>query len=176
MIYQLVKSTNPLLHQKLPRFDFSNPPIDPKQLAHDLAETMVAKNGVGLSANQVGLPYRAFVVASDPIMCCFNPIIVDQSPQTMVLDEACLSLPGITVKKDRPLKIRIRFTLPSGETVTEIYQGMTARIMCHEMEHMEGKLITTGLSRITLDILIKKAKKLGFNYTHADFRSNDGNT
>jgi len=87
----LVDANDPILKQKLPRFDFNNPPADPHEIAHILAQTMIKNEGLGLAANQVGLPYRVFVVMGNPIRCCFNPIIVDESEDTLLMEEGCLS-------------------------------------------------------------------------------------
>jgi len=82
MIYELVKHDHPLLSTVLEHFDFDNPPIDPVELATNLTETMLKNNGLGLSASQCGLPYRAFVIANNPVMACFNPRIIDASYET----------------------------------------------------------------------------------------------
>lgn len=152
-------------------FDFNNPPVDPIQLAIDLAETMLFHNGLGLAANQCGLPYRLCVVRSDPIIAMFNPKLVDWSEDFDVLDEGCLSFPNLLVKVRRPKRIRVRYTRPNGETVTERYAGMTARIMCHEISHLNGKLFTDDLSPFMLRRLIEKHnKKFKTNYQYSDFR------
>lgn len=139
-VLRLVPASHELLRQKMERFDFKNPPIDPSYLAKDLAETMIAHNGVGLSANQVGLPYRVFVITGNPIIACFNPIIVDKYDEDIFLDEGCLTYPDYFVKIRRPKSVRVRFTMPNGETVTRDFVGLTARIFQHEYDHLEGEL------------------------------------
>jgi peptide deformylase len=147
MILPLVPKDNNLLTNKLDTFDFSNPPTDPIQLAKDLSETMLHHNGMGLAANQVGLPYRVFVIKSNPILACFNPKIVAVTGEHVELEEGCLTFPNYYVKIRRPKQIRVRYTYPNGETVTEIYDGMTARIFQHELDHLDGVLF---MSRATL--------------------------
>lgn len=147
MIHELVEKTNPILTQPTLPFSFTEPPTDPIQLAKDLTETMLAKNGIGLAANQIGLPYRVFVMKSNPIICCFNPKIVSQVGEEITLEEGCLTFPNYYVKIRRPKQIRVRYTYPNGETVTEIYDGMTARIFQHELDHLDGVLF---MSRATL--------------------------
>ena len=169
MILDLVHENDPILNEKLPRFDFSNPSVDPSQLAIDLTETMLSKKGIGLAANQVGWRHRLFVVSASPVICCFNPIIVDRSEKTNVLEEGCLSFPGLLIKMVRSDSIKIRYTQPNGETVTKIFQGMTARVMQHEYAHLEGGLFSHGLSRIQLEIAIKKCyKNTGKKYNLSD--------
>lgn len=156
----LVPSNDPILRQVMPRFDFTNPPMDPNEIAHILAQTMIKNDGYGLSANQVGLPYRVFVVIGNPILCCFNPRIVDESEDELTMEEGCLSYPGLFVKIKRPQVIRIRYTKPDGETVTKQYQDLTARVMQHELDHLDGICHLNRANKIHLDQAKMKLKKL----------------
>lgn len=140
MIHNLVPITDPILKTYIDEFDFSNPPIDPFQLAVDLSETMIYNNGIGLAANQIGLPYRAFAMTGSPIHVCFNPRILDQTTEQVLLEEGCLSYPGLKVKIKRPKSIRVRFTKANGETVTEKFTGITARVFQHEFDHLNGEI------------------------------------
>jgi len=137
-ILDLVNDRDPILRTQLPLFDFSNPPVDPIQLAKDLTETMIANKGMGLAANQVGLPYRVFVLTGQQILACFNPKVVDFSPEEVYINEGCLSYPGLVVKIKRPQEIRVRFTMPNGETRTAKFEGLTARCFLHELDHLNG--------------------------------------
>jgi peptide deformylase len=160
MIYDLVKSDHPLLRQKLETFDFSNSPMDPIELAKNLTETMLKNNGLGLSANQCGLPYRVFVIASNPVIACFNPRVVDESTQTEVsLEEGCLSFPYLFLKVKRPRMIKVRYNLPNGEIATEKFDGMTARIFLHELDHMNGEVFTSKVNQYHLDKGMKARQK-----------------
>jgi peptide deformylase len=138
MIYELIDCNDPLLTQKMDPFDFSDPPVNPLDLVADLAETMLARNGIGLSANQCGLPYRVFVMLGQELIPCFNPRIVDTSNETVVLEEGCLSYPGLFVKVKRPRRIKVRFAEPNGNIVTQTFEGMTARVFQHELDHLDG--------------------------------------
>lgn len=161
MIRELVTHNDPILKQNLPKFDFTNPPIDPVELAHDLAQTMLHYNGIGLAANQIGLPYRVFAIKADPILVCFNPIIVDESANTKIyLDEGCLSYPNLIIKVKRPAAIKVRYYQPNGEVVTEKFTGMTARIFMHELDHLMGINFTQRANKIHLEQARNKAKKL----------------
>lgn len=158
MIHKLVPSNDPILKQSVVPFDFSNPPTDPIQLAHDLAETMIENNGLGLSANQMGLPYRAFAIKAEKIIVCFNPRIVDYSEETIYLEEGCLSYPNLYIKVKRPRKIKIRYTEPNGNVVTKQFDGLTARVIQHEYDHMEGITYMQRANRIHLEQAKKKQK------------------
>lgn len=169
MILDLVDFRDPILRTPLEEFDFSS--AETTEIAQNLVDTMVAKGGIGLSANQIGLPHRAFVMWSSPALVCFNPRIVDQSEEEVTLDEACLSYPGLVAKITRPKAIRARFQTPNGETVTRRFEGMSARVFQHEMDHMEGRVFCETLSRLKLEALVKKAKKTsGVEYPIAFLR------
>ena len=134
----LVPSNDKILKTRMDNFDFNNPPVDPVGLARTLAEEMIKYSGIGLSANQIGLPYRVFVMTGTPIIACFNPIIVDKSYEMIYLDEGCLSFSGLYIKIKRPRSIRLRYTQPNGNVVTEKFDDLTARIAQHEISHLNG--------------------------------------
>ena len=158
MVLNLVSSNDPILYEKIKRFDFDNPLINPNQLAVDLTETMLSKNGIGLAANQVGLRHRAFVIRSNPVIACFNPIVVDESSETWNDYEGCLTFPGMLIKIKRPKTIKVRYTQPNGETLTKIFQGITARIFLHELDHLEGIVFTKRASPTRLAMAKNKMK------------------
>ena len=137
-VLKLVPSNDPILYTKLENFNFQNPPCDPVELANNLIETMNHHNGLGLSANQCGLPYRVFVMRSNPTVVCFNPRIIDTISEQISLEEGCLSHPFLYVKIKRPSVIKTRFTDHLGTTKTEKFIGMTARCFLHEYDHLEG--------------------------------------
>jgi peptide deformylase len=137
-ILDLAPSNHPILKTPADKFDFANPQFDPVQLAKDLTETMISNNGMGLAAPQVGIGLQVFVISSEKVFACFNPKIVDISPETVYINEGCLSYPGLIVKVKRPRIVRVRFTIPNGETVTEKFDGLTSRIFQHEFDHLNG--------------------------------------
>jgi peptide deformylase len=144
----LIKYPDPLLTTPCEDFNFSNSPGNPNELAVALMQIMNDYNGVGLSANQVGVPYRVFVMRGYPEnFVCFNPKIVLTSNETELLDEACLSFPGINVKIKRPKDIKVRFQTPSGETTTMNFSGLTARTFQHELDHLDGILFFNRANR-----------------------------
>lgn len=158
MIYELIDCNDPLLKQEMVSFDFSNPPVDPLDLVADLAETMLANNGIGLSANQCGLPYRVFVMLGEELIPCFNPRIIDVSKETVVLEEGCLSYPGLFVKVKRPRRIKVRFAEPNGNVVTKTFDGMTARVFQHELDHLDGVNYQQRANRYHLEQAHKKKR------------------
>lgn len=138
MIKEVLNYNSEILKEEIPIFDFNNPSIDPIQLSHDLAETMISSNGMGLAANQIGLRVRAFAIKSNPIIVCFNPKIVAYGDDQVFLEEGCLSSPGLIIKIKRPDVIRLRYTEPNGNILTKKFQGLTARIIQHEVDHLDG--------------------------------------
>ena len=156
----IIKSGNSLLTTKSEAFDFTNPPVDPVELAHMLAQTMLKHNGLGLSAIQIGIPYRVFTMKTNPIMTCFNPKIIDIGEGDVLLEEGCLSYPNLFVKIKRPNNIRVRFTLPNGETVTEKYTGITSRIFQHELDHLDGIVYTRRANLYHLEQAKRQQQKI----------------
>ena len=160
MIYQLVSQTDSILKLVQPKFNFDNSIINPIELYNNLAETMIAHNGLGLAAPQCGLPYRTFCMRSENIIGVFNPIIVDKSKEEIYLEEGCLSCPNLFVKIKRPKKIKVRYTLPNGEVITAVYDGMTARVFQHELDHLDGIIHTQRATRYHLEQAYSRKKKL----------------
>lgn len=160
MVLELVSSDDVILNQPLGDFDFSNPLVNPIELANQLIETMVANKGLGLSANQCGLPYRVFVMHSSPTKVCFNPRIVTASHEVSCMEEGCLSHPNLFLKIKRPTRIKVRYQDASGETFTEQFVGMTARIFLHEFDHMEGKNFITRANPLHVERARREQKKI----------------
>jgi len=161
---KLVDSKDPVLNTPPQRFNFNNPPMDPKQLADDLKQAMIEMRGVGLSANQVGIPYQVFV-AGDPndpdnILTAFNPKVVFTSDQIIPIEEGCLSYPGLFLVVERPSIIRMRCADETGRVDTNMFDGIPARVILHEMDHMNGVNFTAHVSRLKLDRAKKQKKKL----------------
>lgn len=154
----LVSRTDPILKTVMDKFDFANPPVDPIDLAKVLAEAVISHNGLGIAANQLGLPYRAFAIKAEQIIVCFNPIIVDASEEIISLEEGCLTYPHVYVNIKRPRKIKVRYTQPNGEVVTRVFEGMTARIFQHELDHLNGLVHLDKVNRYHREKAQKDAK------------------
>jgi peptide deformylase len=160
-LLNLVKSTDKVLLTKTQPFDFTNPPLDAKQLYHDLRATMIAHNGYGLSANQCGIPYSVFVFGNpseppDQIISVFNPIIVDYDSTLADLEEGCLSYKFLFTKVKRPSTIKVRYANSDGVINTVKLTGLSARIFLHEYDHLQG----INFKRHASITEIEKANKL----------------
>lgn len=153
----LVDPNDPILTTPCQVFDFKNPPFDPTKFAKDLVKFMYDKNGIGLSANQVGVPYRVFAMRGQPEnFVCYNPKIVQPSEMTIELEEGCLTYPNLLVKITRPQHVRVRFTTPNGDTMTRQFTGLTARIFQHELDHLDGVIFYNRANRYHRDQALKK--------------------
>jgi len=160
--------TNDILKLTKPsqEWDFNNPPMDAVELARNLADTMLDSKGLGLAAIQVDIPYRVFVMrglvnekGALEIFCFFNPRIVMPSTEQVKLEEGCLSFPGLVVEIKRPRDVRFRFTLPNGETDTKLFTGMTARVIQHEMDHLDGLLFYNRANKYKRNKAFKEQAK-----------------
>lgn len=153
----LVDPNDPILTTPCQIFDFNNPPFDPIEFAKDLVKFMYDKNGIGLAANQVGVPYRVFAMRGQPEnFVCYNPKIVQPSEMKIELEEGCLTYPNLLVKITRPQHVRVRFTTPNGDTMTKQFTGLTARIFQHELDHLDGAIFYNRANRYHRDQALKK--------------------
>lgn len=129
-----------ILKEKMPAFDFFNPPFDPVEFAHALVKKMLDSRGIGLAANQVGIRSHCFAMAGEPNTVAYNPTIIGTGEEEDYFNEGCLSYPNLFVRIKRKKSIRVRFTQPNGEIVTKTYAGLTARVFQHEMDHLDGQV------------------------------------
>lgn len=110
------------------------------EILDDMAETMYDANGVGLAAPQVGILRRYCIVdAGDGLVELINPVIISKNGE-QVGDEGCLSVPGRFEQVSRPMKVTVRAQNRKGETFTVEGEGLKARAMCHEIDHLDGIL------------------------------------
>jgi len=159
MIMDLVDCDDQILCTKTEQFDFQKfSGEEVQKICNDLIETMIAYEGLGLSANQVGLPHRVFVMWSSPTVVCFNPRIVAYEGDSIFFSEGCLSYPNLYVKIKRPPAIRVRYQKPNGETVTERLMGMSARVFQHELDHLDGIVYTSRANKIHMERALRNKK------------------
>lgn len=163
---KLIPADDPLLKTVLEDFDFSNPPVDPEELSTQMVEYMRECEGIGLSANQIGLPHRVFVMEGEPAYACFNPRIIMPGEELVMLEEGCLSFIGLNVKIKRAKSIKVRFQGPDGEVYTKTFTGMTARVFQHELDHLNGIVFYSRANTFHRDAAFKKWKKWKQKYEH----------
>jgi peptide deformylase len=138
---------------------------DRKELADTMFETMYKYGGLGLSANQVGLPFNMFVMGGHPEiekgmkLACFNPVIIHSSEEQILLKEGCLTFPFVFLSIKRPRKIVAKYEDEAGTLQEGQFDGYFSRIFQHEYDHMLGRLFTEKASKLKLDLAYEKAQK-----------------
>ena len=138
---------------------------DRKELSEAMFDTMKKYGGIGLSANQVGLPFNMFVLGDHPEveknlkMTCFNPIIISSSVEEEVMKEGCLTFPFVFLNITRPRKVVVKYEDENGDLKEGSLDGMISRVFQHEYDHMLGKTFVDGVSKMKLDMAYKKAQK-----------------
>lgn len=150
--------TDTYLYTPTVPFDFQNPQEDIAKLIAKMNKILKEKNGLGIAANQIGYNFSAFMISDNENTIFFNPKIVDKSISETMLLEGCISFPGIFLNIKRSDKIRIRFQDINGEVQTKKFNGITAHVIQHEMDHLEGKVFLDKVSRAKKELSIRKAK------------------
>ena len=109
-------------------------------LIEDMVDTMYKADGVGLAAPQIGVLKRIVTIdVGDGLIEMINPVILEQSGEQDG-PEGCLSMPGTTGDVKRPMYVKAKYTNTSGETVIVEAEGLLARCICHELDHLDGVL------------------------------------
>ena len=138
--------------------------LDRAELKENLIETMKEYHGVGLSANQCGVMERVFVMYSDvkkdEIIACFNPQIISEGTEMVMMDEGCLTWPGLWLKVRRPDHIACTFEDENGDSHKVTMMGLECRVFQHEMDHMGGTNFTKRVSKLKFDMAKKRAAKM----------------
>ncbi len=125
-----------------------------------MADIMYLNNGIGLAATQVGIGASFLVVdAGGGPMFLTNPEIIEQSKEKSRMEEGCLSLPGVAVDVSRPKQITVRAQDEKGEAFTRRFNGLIARVIQHEIDHLRGKLIIDYLNPIRHVITVRSLAK-----------------
>jgi peptide deformylase len=136
-----------------------------KNLVSVMADTLKKASGLGLSAVQIGVLKRVFIVdlsvidINETLRVFINPEIIESSGE-VELEEGCLSFPGLYQKIIRPAKVKVRATDLDGNRFEMESAGMVARAILHEYDHLEGTLFIDHLSSLSLTLIKGRLKKL----------------
>ncbi len=127
-----------------------------------LVQHMVYYRGLGLAANQIGIPFKAFsmMVNDKDVICCFNPEIIKESDETIVIKEGCLSYPLLFLKIKRPKEIWVKYKNADGDEIDAHFEGLAARTFQHEMDHMNGTVFLDRVSKGSLRLARRKQRTL----------------
>ena len=155
MILPIYTYGQPVLRKVAEDIDANYPEL--KQLVENMFETNERADGVGLAAPQIGLPIRVVIVDLTPLAedypeyaefkrAYINGYIVEEDGETILMDEGCLSLPGIHEKVPRAERVRVQYVDENFVEHDEWVEGYLARVMQHEFDHLEGKVFSDRLS------------------------------
>lgn len=160
-ICKLIEAKNPIMKVRL---SGCSDDLDRDEIEEKLFDSMKHYQGIGLSANQIGIMERAFVMYSDvnkrETITCFNPEIVTQSDTEIIMDEGCLTFPGLWLKVKRPDSIEVQYEDKTGEMQHQAMFGLECRIFLHEYDHMEGMDFTQKVSKLRLERAKKRRSKM----------------
>ena len=186
MIYPIVAFGDPVLRKVTVDIDTS---VDVIKLSEDMFETMYNAKGVGLAAPQVGLNLRIFVVDGrpfnegedmeerdkDPSLIDFKQVfinadILDEKGKEWAFEEGCLSIPDIREDIYRPAFVTINFFDENWVEHTKTYEGLAARIIQHEYDHIDGILFTDHLNPVKKRMLKNKLAKITKGIVDVDYK------
>ena len=143
MILQLTPNTHPILHERVKPCskDLNRP-----EMSRILKENMTHYDGVGLSANQIGIGERVFIMMlnmeTEETITCFNPRIIKRYEDDVWCEEGCLSFPDEIINIQRPNRIVVKYEDEDKKDHKIKLSGMAARVFLHEFDHLEGIVFT----------------------------------
>ena len=161
---KIVKYGHDVQHQPAGMVEEVTADLEP--LVRDMVETMRRAPGIGLAAPQVNVGKRLITVDlsvgenADELIILVNPEILRQEGE-IVAEEGCLSVPDIREKVARPYRVLVKGLDLEGKEVEIEGEDMLARVLCHEIDHLEGKLFTDRLSPLKRALIRKKIRKTG---------------
>jgi len=165
----------PIVEVPDPRLRLISTPVETvddelRELIADMFDTMYDAPGIGLAAIQVGVPKRVIVMDlqeeededGKPIRAprvFINPEILDPTEEQSVYTEGCLSIPEQFADVERPARCRVKWLDENGAEHDEVFEGLLATCIQHEMDHLEGIVFIDHLSRLKRDMILKKLAK-----------------
>ncbi len=186
MILPIVAYGDPVLKKKAKAITPEYPKL--KELLENMYETMYGARGVGLAAPQIGLPIRLFLVDTEPFAAdegfteeeqkelgnfkktFINAEILEEEGDEWAFSEGCLSIPGINEDVFRQPKVTLRYQDENFKEHTETYEGLIARVIQHEYDHIEGILFTDKLSSLKKRLIKGKLTNISKGKCSADYR------
>ncbi len=151
-------------------------------LVADMKETLAGADGCGLAAPQVGVGLRVVIVDGDVISDMYdylkgfrrtliNPVVLEASEQTNEYSEGCLSVPGIYADVRRPAKIKVEYYNEAFEKVTEEFDKYAARMVQHELDHLDGNLFVDRVAQIRRKMIAKKLQSIARGKVSARYKT-----
>ncbi len=136
-----------------------------RTLLDDMLETMYDAPGIGLAAIQVAIPRRVLVMdisrneEEKKPFCLINPEIISVSPELSIHDEGCLSIPEHYAEVERPSSVTVKYLDRDGKQQTRDFNELLARVVQHEIDHLDGKQFIDYISKLKRDRIVRKLKK-----------------
>ena len=156
---------NPILRKQSK--NITNIKKEELSIAEEMMNIMINAPGVGLAANQIGILKKIVTINIEDKenninkkYILFNPRILSFSKETVVMEEGCLSIPQQYADIERPKEITLEYISEKKELIKKKVDGIEARVLQHEIDHLSGKLFVDYLSSLKRNIMIKKVKKL----------------
>ncbi len=139
MILKLIPNTHPILHERVKPCSKN---LDRPEMSRILKENMIHYGGVGLSANQIGIGERVFIMMlnmeTEETITCFNPRIIKRYDDNVWCEEGCLSFPDEIINVERPDRIIVKYEDEDKKEHKIKLSGMASRVFQHEFDHLEG--------------------------------------
>jgi peptide deformylase len=165
-VWPIRKYGDPILRQKAIKVESFDASL--RQAAADMIETMQAAKGIGLAANQIGLTHSLCVVdigvikenEGAPPQAFVNPVILQELGKEVPYEEGCLSIPEINEEVIRKERVLVRYQDLSGATHEQECDGILARVLQHESDHLNGVFFVDRLSALKRKLLSKKLKAI----------------
>ncbi|MCL4146887.1 UNVERIFIED_CONTAM: hypothetical protein GTU68_025795 [Idotea baltica] len=167
MVYPIIAYGHPVL--KKPAEDIVKEEVDVKALVADMFETMYNANGIGLAAPQIGKSLQDEEIG-EWRQVFINPEIIEEHGEKWAFEEGCLSIPHIREDVSRQPKVKIHYFDENWEEHTDEFDGMQARIIQHEYDHIEGILFTDHISAFKRRLLKSKLTNISKGIVKADYR------
>lgn len=177
MIYPIVMYGDPVLRQKAKDME---PGTDILALVEDMFETMYAANGVGLAAPQIGKSLRLFVIDGSAIedqpgmenfkKVFVNPQMIEELGTPWEYEEGCLSIPNIREKVSRKERLTIKYFDENWNPQEDTFDGLKARIIQHEYDHIEGKMFVDYLTPLKKRLLKGKLSDISKGKVDTEYR------
>jgi peptide deformylase len=138
-----------------------------RELYRDLCDSMYAENGLGMAAPQLGEAVKMFIVEpklaglaeTDPPVCFMNPEVLETSEEVQDSEEGCLSFPDIYIKVKRPMRCKVRAMGIDGNVFEIEGEGLLARCLLHENDHLTGKLLVDFVGPLKRQMIKKKLQR-----------------
>lgn len=177
MIYPIRAYGDPVLRKECEEIEEFGDELN--KLVEDMYETMDASDGVGLAAPQIGKNLRLFVIDSTLFAeegeqgfrkAFINPVIVEETGTEWAYEEGCLSIPDIREDVDRRPTVKLEYQEADGTVKTEVFEGMTARVIQHEYDHIEGVLFIDHISAFKRQLLKGKLNNISKGKVNVRYR------